>query len=389
MKRFARKGVFLVLGVADRRPGSLRSRGCEHEEDSRPAFRSASCCRTRSRRSAGCSSTRRTSRRRIPEGRHVGAPSTTRSNDPSKQTAQAQACLAAGAKVVIETALDNGSGFIDREALHVEGRLGDRLRPPGHRRHRLGLRHVRRQGRRRGAGQGRHRRDEGEGHVQAEQHGRRALGRPDRPERVLVQERQRRRSQPALQEAQAEEGPAAVRARLGREQRGDNLRARCWSRRTTTSRASSRRTTTSPAPSSPARRPHHLKPVPLSGQDATAQGVQYILAGWQTGTVYKYVPLEANAAAAAAVKTCSRARSRRRTRSGRTGKKEPTLALPVTWITKKNYKHALQAEVAEEERRVHRSVQEVLQVELVHCEMVGAPASGASTVLSSPRSGHR
>src|SRR2546423_12271807 len=30
-------------------------------------------------------------------------------NDPSKQTAQAQACLAAGAKVVIETSLDNGS----------------------------------------------------------------------------------------------------------------------------------------------------------------------------------------------------------------------------------------------------------------------------------------
>src|SRR5207245_1966072 len=30
-------------------------------------------------------------------------------NDPLKQKAQAQACLAAGAKVVIETALDNGS----------------------------------------------------------------------------------------------------------------------------------------------------------------------------------------------------------------------------------------------------------------------------------------
>src|SRR4249919_751235 len=30
-------------------------------------------------------------------------------NDPTKQKAQAQACIAAGAKVVIETALDNGS----------------------------------------------------------------------------------------------------------------------------------------------------------------------------------------------------------------------------------------------------------------------------------------
>src|SRR6201981_1761099 len=31
-------------------------------------------------------------------------------NGPLKQKAQAQACLAAGAKVVVETALDNGSG---------------------------------------------------------------------------------------------------------------------------------------------------------------------------------------------------------------------------------------------------------------------------------------
>ena len=36
-------------------------------------------------------------------------------------------------------------GFRDREALHVEGRQGDRLRPPGDGRHGLGLRHVRRQ----------------------------------------------------------------------------------------------------------------------------------------------------------------------------------------------------------------------------------------------------
>ncbi len=66
-------------------------------------------------------------------------------NDPQKQKAQAQACLAAGAKVVVETMLDNGSAAGDREALHVEGRQGDRLRPPGHRWHRVRLRHVRRQ----------------------------------------------------------------------------------------------------------------------------------------------------------------------------------------------------------------------------------------------------
>src|SRR5256885_6818438 len=39
----------------------------------------------------------------------------------------------------------------------------------------------------------------------------------------------------------------------------------------------------------------HLKPIPISGQDASPQGIQYILAGWQSGTVYKFVPDEANA----------------------------------------------------------------------------------------------
>src|SRR5439155_25819386 len=46
---------------------------------------------------------------------------------------------------------------------------------------------------------------------------------------------------------------------------------------------------------------HGLKPIPLTGQDATPTGVQFILAGWQGGTVYKSVRKEANAAAAAAI----------------------------------------------------------------------------------------
>jgi D-xylose transport system substrate-binding protein len=81
-----------------------------------------------------------------------------------------------------------------------------------------------------------------------------------------------------------------------------------------------------------------LKPIPLSGQDATPQGIQYILAGWQTGTVYKYVPDEANAAAAAAVALLKGTTPK--TNGFRlNGKvKEPTLALPVVWITKANYK---------------------------------------------------
>ncbi|MEZ4645865.1 MAG: substrate-binding domain-containing protein [Chloroflexota bacterium] len=44
-----------------------------------------------------------------------------------------------------------------------------------------------------------------------------------------------------------------------------------------------------------------LGPLPLSGQDATAGGIQNILAGWQSMTVYKPIRLEAEAAAQAAV----------------------------------------------------------------------------------------
>ncbi len=47
---------------------------------------------------------------------------------------------------------------------------------------------------------------------------------------------------------------------------------------------------------------HKLHPVPLSGQDATTQGVQNIISGWQTMTVFKDVRKLATATAGAAVK---------------------------------------------------------------------------------------
>jgi D-xylose transport system substrate-binding protein len=80
-----------------------------------------------------------------------------------------------------------------------------------------------------------------------------------------------------------------------------------------------------------------LKPVPISGQDATAQGIQYIISGWQTGTVFKFVPLEANAAAAAAVALLHGKKPITNTFRLNGTKHEPTQTLPVEWITKKNY----------------------------------------------------
>ena len=81
-----------------------------------------------------------------------------------------------------------------------------------------------------------------------------------------------------------------------------------------------------------------LKPLPLSGQDASVQGVQNIISGWQTGTVYKYVPAEAKAAAEAAVALLKGKKPKTNGTRPNGKHPEPTYALPVIWITKHNYK---------------------------------------------------
>ena len=140
--------------------------------------------------------------------------------------------------------------YLDRDPEEVHGRRwqDDRLRPPDRRRHGLRLHRVRRQPGRAHPGSRCPRRHEGEGHVQPERRRRPALGRPDRRERVLVQERQRRHPEPALQGEEGHEGPREVRARVGREERRRRSSSSSSSRRTTRSTAPSRRTTTSPAP---------------------------------------------------------------------------------------------------------------------------------------------
>jgi len=83
---------------------------------------------------------------------------------------------------------------------------------------------------------------------------------------------------------------------------------------------------------------HHLKPIALSGQDATVQGVQNIISGWQSMTVYKYVPKEAAAAAKAAVALLKHKKIPGINGFRKNGsKKEPTVLIPVVSITKANY----------------------------------------------------
>jgi D-xylose transport system substrate-binding protein len=77
-----------------------------------------------------------------------------------------------------------------------------------------------------------------------------------------------------------------------------------------------------------------LDPIPVTGQDATPTGVQFIIAGWQTGTVYKSVRAEAAAAASIAINMI---KGRPVKTNGKVSGTPSVLLTPV-WVTKSNYK---------------------------------------------------
>jgi D-xylose transport system substrate-binding protein len=79
---------------------------------------------------------------------------------------------------------------------------------------------------------------------------------------------------------------------------------------------------------------HGLKAVPLTGQDATPTGVQFIISGWQTGTVYKSVSAEAKAAALAAINIING----KPVKTNGTVSGTKSILLAPVWITKANYK---------------------------------------------------
>ncbi len=79
---------------------------------------------------------------------------------------------------------------------------------------------------------------------------------------------------------------------------------------------------------------HGLKPIPVTGQDATPTGLQYILAGWQSGTVYKAIKPEAQAAAQAAINIV---KGKPVTTNGKVSG-TPSILLTPVWVTKANYK---------------------------------------------------
>jgi D-xylose transport system substrate-binding protein len=76
-----------------------------------------------------------------------------------------------------------------------------------------------------------------------------------------------------------------------------------------------------------------IGPVPLTGQDATPTGLQYILSGYQTGTVYKPVALEAAAAANVAIKLIKGGTVKTNGKVSGT----PSILLTPKWVNKANH----------------------------------------------------
>ena len=104
-----------------------------------------------------------------------------------------------------------------------------------------------------------------------------------------------------------------------------------------------------------------LKPIPVTGQDATAQGIQNIISGWQCRTVYKAISAEASAAATVADGILNASRSTRKGKVTNNGVRNvpSVLATPV-WLTKNNWTRGHHRPLPQEERRLHRRVRAVL-----------------------------
>ena len=83
------------------------------------------------------------------------------------------------------------------------------------------------------------------------------------------------------------------------------------------------------------------KTFPVTGQDATTIGLQNILAGYQCGTVYKPIYLEAQAAAALAMylragKTPPSSLVNGSTNDSKSSTAVPSVLLPPKWVTTAN-----------------------------------------------------
>jgi D-xylose transport system substrate-binding protein len=80
-----------------------------------------------------------------------------------------------------------------------------------------------------------------------------------------------------------------------------------------------------------------LSAIPVTGQDATPGGLQYILAGWQSGTVYKPVPVEAAAAAKVAIDMIKGKPVKTNGVTSNGSRNVPSVLETPIWVTKANH----------------------------------------------------
>lgn len=80
-----------------------------------------------------------------------------------------------------------------------------------------------------------------------------------------------------------------------------------------------------------------LQPIPLSGQDATELGVQNIISGWQTMTVWKDTRKLATASVEAAVAYLNGKKPKTTGTVPNKGKRTPAFIIPPQYIDKSNY----------------------------------------------------
>ena len=206
--------------------------------------------------------------------------------DAQKQKTQADQCLANGAKVVILVSLDKGSSIaIEAAAKSRDAKVIEYDRQVV-RRHCRDLHLLRRSSSRRPAGQGCRRRPQEERDVQQEAGRRRAERRPDRQQLVPVQGRLDSVLKPLYKNGTFKKGPDQFTPGWDNQKAGtifEQMLVKTSNKIDAVAAANDGLANAVVV----ALKAHKLKPVPLSGQDATEQGVQNIISGWQTMTVWK------------------------------------------------------------------------------------------------------
>ena len=256
-------------------------------------------------------------------------------NDSQKQKSQAQQCLAKGAKVILLDQINASSGnAITNLAVQQGAKVidYDRLVPGSKAAYYVSFDNV---GVGKLQGQGLVEGLKANGHLHAEAGRLGAERRHHGQQRQAVQAGLRLGARPALRERHPRQGEGRRPVTDWDPIKGRQIFDQMLARNNNNMKGSIAANDGLAGAVIASLKAHGLKPIPLTGQDATPTGVQFILAGDQSGTVYKSVKKEADAAAKAAI-----AIVKGQPVSGVNGTVSGTKSILLTpvWITKKNYK---------------------------------------------------